>query len=209
MRRIIGLSLIGAALAGGGVVALAAPPASEQQFAAATSVAEPAPETSVRIALDPQSAKLAAERRMLPAGVKSLLRVPQALEHGDYVWNDRDVGPGKVQVFVNMRRQLISVFRDGHEIGTAVIVYGGNGHDSPSGRFPIMRKVRDYHSRSYDAPMPYSLFITNDGVALHGSPMAADRATHGCIGLPLSFARLLFDQAKRGDVVEIVQTDAA
>ena len=208
MRKIVGLALLGAAFAGAGVVALAAPAASEQSFAQATTL-EPAAQSGVRVTLDEQSASHAAKRRLLPAGVKSLLRVSRPLEHGDYVWNEKGAGPGKVQVFVNMRRQLISVFRGGHEIGTAVIVYGGNGYESPKGRFPIMRKVRDYHSRSYDAPMPYSLFITNDGVALHGSPMASDRATHGCIGLPLSFARLLFQQTKPGDVVEIVASDVS
>ena len=65
---------------------------------------------------------------------------------------------------------------------------------------------RDYHSRSYDAPMPFSLFITNTGVALHASPMSSRRATHGCIGLPDGFAEKLFEAAKVGDVVEIVRS---
>jgi lipoprotein-anchoring transpeptidase ErfK/SrfK len=98
------------------------------------------------------------------------------------------------------------VFRGGHEIGTAVIVYGAETMKSPLGRFPILSKQRDYHSRSYDAPMPYSLFITDTGVALHGSPVSSRRATHGCIGLPTEFARLLFAAAKAGDEVQIVRS---
>ena len=105
---------------------------------------------------------------------------------------------GPLAIIVDLRRQMISVFRDGHEIGTAVIVYGDQGYSSPTGTFPILRRVRDYHSRSFDAPMPYSLFINNDGVALHGSPMAANRATHGCVGLPVDFARRLFRSAREG-----------
>jgi hypothetical protein len=92
--------------------------------------------------------------------------------------------------------KMISVLRGGHEIGTSVIVYGADRMASPLGRFPIISKYRDYHSRAYDAPMPYSMFITRDGVALHGSPMSSRHATHGCIGLPIG-TRLLFATARR------------
>ena len=103
---------------------------------------------------------------------------------------------------------MISAFRNGHEIGTAVIVYGAQDMSSPEGVFKILRKSIDYHSRAYDAPMPYSLFITDDGVALHGSPMSKRRASHGCIGLPVEFAEKLFGAAKTGDVVTILKSDA-
>ncbi len=191
------------------MVAAMAPSASETATPTSMQPVSEISQPSTRSELNANLAAQGAEKNLLPPGVKTLLKVPGALEHGDYVWDDEGVPAGKLDIFVDMRRQMISVFRDGHEIGTAVIVYGGNGHDSPTGRFPILRMHRDYHSRSYDAPMPYSMFVTNDGVALHGSPMAADRATHGCIGLPISFARLLFEQANKGDVVEIVRSDAA
>ena len=74
----------------------------------------------------------------------------------------------------------------------------------PRGRLPILRKVADYHSRTYDAPMPSSLFLRNDGVAIHGSNVVPGKATNGCIGVPIPFAEELFDVAKVGDIVEIV-----
>ncbi|WP_432199794.1 L,D-transpeptidase family protein [Erythrobacter sp. W53] len=160
-----------------------------------------------RTQLKPHQSMLAAESKLLPTGVKSILNTSGSLKHGQYLWEDEGIAEGELTIWVDLTRQLVSVFRGGHEIGTAVIVYGAEEKASPTGTFPIMRRVRDYHSRSYDAPMPYSLFITNDGVALHGSPMAPDKATHGCIGLPLEFARMLFDAASRGDVVEIVRSD--
>ena len=131
------------------------------------------------------------------------------MRHGDFRWSADGVPPGPLLIRVDLRSQLISVFRGGHEIGTAVIVYGADTMESPLGRFPILSKHRDYHSRSYDAPMPFSLFITNTGVALHGSPMSSRRATHGCIGLPEEFARLLFGAAKIGDEVDIIRSSAA
>ncbi|MES2782415.1 MAG: L,D-transpeptidase family protein [Pseudomonadota bacterium] len=151
-------------------------------------------------------ANLLAARKLVPNGTKSLLAVPAGMRHGDFVWNEDGTPKGEIAIWVDLRRQMISAFRNGHEIGTAVIVYGAEKHTSPEGRFPILNKRRHYHSRTYDAPMPASLFITNDGVALHGSPMSSRRASHGCIGLPVAFAEKLFDASEVGDIVEITRS---
>ena len=153
-----------------------------------------------------READLLAARKLAPVGTKSLLKVPAVLRHGDFVWNDEGVAEGKLSIWVDLRRQMISAFRDGHEIGTSVIIYGAEDRTSPEGRFPILNKQRHYHSRTYDAPMSASLFITNDGVALHGSPMSSRRASHGCIGLPVEFAEKLFDASEVGDIVEIIRS---
>jgi lipoprotein-anchoring transpeptidase ErfK/SrfK len=160
-----------------------------------------------RSLLSPTDASRAYRGGILPSGVKSVLNTSQTLSHGQYMWEEEGVAKGDLAIFVDLRRQMVSVFRDGHEIGTAVVVYGAQTHKTPLGDFPVKWRARDYHSRKYDAPMPYSLFITDDRVALHGSPMADDRATHGCIGLPLEFARKLFEIAEPGDVVTIVRSD--
>ncbi len=165
------------------------------------------PTLAGRTMLSSQEAEIAARAGLVPAGAKSLLDTKNQLRHGDYDWNETDIPKGKIEIWVDLRRQMISVFRGGHEIGTAVIVYGAEEMESPTGSFKILAKDADYHSRSYDAPMPYSMFITNTGIALHGSPMSSRRATHGCIGLPVDFAKLLFAAAERGDSVEVVRTD--
>jgi lipoprotein-anchoring transpeptidase ErfK/SrfK len=54
--------------------------------------------------------------------------------------------------------------------------------------------------------MPYSLWLTGDGVAVHGSDVRWGRATHGCVGVPVDFARRLFAAAEEGDVVHIVRS---
>ena len=159
-----------------------------------------------RDVLASQESKMLASRALLPTGARSLLKVPARMRHGDFLWNERGVGAGEVLIWVDLRRQTISAFRNGHEIGTAIIIYGAQDKTSPEGVFPVLRKVRDYHSRTYDAPMPSSLFITNDGVALHGSPMSARRASHGCIGLPVKFAEKLFAAVDVGDVVRITRS---
>src|SRR3546814_15956015 len=66
--------------------------------------------------------------------------------------------------------QTLSVFRAGYEIGSAVILYGADDKPSPLGAFPIIQKDADHYSSTYNnAPMPYTLRLTSDGVAIHGS----------------------------------------
>jgi lipoprotein-anchoring transpeptidase ErfK/SrfK len=125
------------------------------------------------------------------------------MHFGEYVWNDRSVPAGAVSVRVDLKAQLISVFRAGHEIGTAVILYGAESKQTPSGVFPILAKMKDHRSSLYDADMPYTLRLTGDGISIHGSVVSWGRATHGCIGLPIEFAALLFAQVKVGDKVQI------
>jgi len=140
-----------------------------------------------------------------PFRVRSLLAIRKPMRFGDYVWNDLGVPTtGPVRVRVDLPRQTISVFRDGHEIGTAVILYGTDHKPTPTGTFPILMRARQHQSSLYDAEMPYMLRLTNDGVAIHASSVRRGSATHGCIGVPLSFAQLLFDQVARGDLVTIV-----
>lgn len=138
-----------------------------------------------------------------PMTVKRVLKIDGPFEHGDYVWDDKGVPAGPLIITVDLKAQTLSVFRAGYEIGAAVIVYGATDKASPVGTFPITQKDADHVSNLYDAPMPYMLRLTNDGVAIHGSDVKWGNATHGCIGVPTPFAKLLFAQAKLGDRVII------
>jgi hypothetical protein len=140
--------------------------------------------------------------------VKSLLAVNRPLYFGDYQWNDRGVPDGPTWIRIDLGSQLISVFRAGHEIGTAVIVYGGDNKQTPLGNLRILAKAKDHRSSLYDAAMPYTLRLTDDGVSIHASDVRYGAATHGCIGVPLAFARHLFDAASVGDEVTVVPAAA-
>jgi hypothetical protein len=135
--------------------------------------------------------------------IRSLLDVGRAMTFGDYAWDEDGVSSGPIWVRVDIDAQLISVFRGEHEIGTAVILYGAHGKPTPVGGFRILQKAKDYVSHTYDAPMPYMLRLTNDGVAIHASAVRKGWATHGCIGVPMEFAKRLFGQARLGDAVVI------
>jgi len=138
--------------------------------------------------------------------VKSMLDSRRPLHFGDYIWDDDDIPAGPVWVRVDLQRQTISVFRAGHEIGSAVILFGANSKPTPVGVFPVLQKKVDHMSTLYDAEMPYMLRLTGDGVAIHASHVRPGSATHGCIGVPLAFARLLYAQIKLGDRVAIVRS---
>jgi len=207
---LIGALLIAVAVIAGGFIGnhiIAAVPSEDAAHLVNGERVQAVSADNVREYLTPAQLDTAIRGGLLPAGTKSLLKTDGKMQHGQYEWHDDGVPPGKLTIWVDLRTQLISVFRGGHEIGTSVIVYGAETMQSPIGRFPILSKHRDYHSRAYDAPMPYSMFLTTTGVALHGSPMSSRRATHGCVGLPVQFARLVFNSAKLGDEVRIVRSE--
>jgi len=139
-------------------------------------------------------------------GVKSLLSLTKSLSYGEYVWDEKGVPKGRIWVLVDPAHQLISVFRGKHEIGTAVTLYGADEFPTPPGHFRVLARLKDHRSRKYNnAPMPYTLRLTNDGVSIHGNNVMEGYASHGCVGVPLAFARHLFGEARIGDEVFILR----
>jgi lipoprotein-anchoring transpeptidase ErfK/SrfK len=138
--------------------------------------------------------------------VTSVLNVPSPMRYGQFVWNDEVARDGKVWVLVNLDTQTISVFRGQHEIGTAVALYGVDGKPTPLGSFRVLERRKDHQSSIYDAEMPYTLKLTNDGIAIHGSDVRAGVGTHGCIGIPLEFASKLFEAVEVGTEVFTVRS---
>jgi lipoprotein-anchoring transpeptidase ErfK/SrfK len=158
----------------------APPPAATKARAAAAPAAAPAPRAPVMLQVD---------RQML---------------HGDYVWNDEGVPAGRVEVLVDIATQTLHVFRSGHEIGRAVILYGTDENPTPLGSFRITQKDIDHESNIYDAMMPYMMRLTDDGIAIHGAMVEYGKASRGCIGVPDEFAARLFEAARLGDRVRVV-----
>jgi lipoprotein-anchoring transpeptidase ErfK/SrfK len=188
-----------------GVAALALPQEMAASRAdAASSQTAPAPPPG-RIMLSPAQVREAYRAGLIDRPIRSILDIREPMEYGEFRWNDRGVPAGPVWIRIDLKAQLLSVFRAGHEIGTAVILYGTDGLPTPTGKFPILAKWKDHKSATYDnAPMPYTLRLTKDGVAIHGSNVRWGFATHGCIGIPTDFAAKLFGVVHVGDQVLIV-----
>lgn len=195
---------IGCAIVAGGLVAFVARGDGPVLAAEPAMIARPAlTKVDGRLIFAPT----ARPRATFPDGseqpIASLIDVPGPLQYGESKWNESRVPAGPVWVRIDLDRQILSVFRGAHEIGTTVILYGADGKPTPLGVFPVRARMRDHRSSLYDAPMPYTLQLTGDGVAIHGSRVRARAATHGCIGVPEAFAAKLFDEVRVGDKVVI------
>ncbi len=140
-----------------------------------------------------------------PFVIKRILPINGPIKYGEWHWDDKDVPPGPLVVTVDLEARVISVFRDGYEIGAAAVLLGTQEHPTPLGTFPILEKKRHNVSTIYDVPMPYTMRLTWDGIAIHASEVENGYASHGCIGTPEEFAAKLFAAIETGDKVIITR----
>jgi hypothetical protein len=145
----------------------------------------------------------------LAAGTKvnsqyQLARKVGQLKPGDWVWAETLAPRGPVLVYVDLDRQLATVYRNGIRIAASTISSGKTGFETPRGVFTILEKDEDHRSRTYDdAPMPFQQRLTWKGVALHAGNLPGFPASHGCVRLPLEFSKQLFRTTTLGGTVVI------
>ncbi len=141
-----------------------------------------------------------------PFVIKRVLPINGPIRYGEWFWDDEGIPDGPLVMTVDLEARVMSVFRGGYEIGAAAVLLGTDDHPTPLGTFPIRYKMRHNVSEKYNnAPMPYSMFLTADGVAIHGSEVENGYASHGCIGTPEDFAAKVFAVAEKGDRVVITR----
>ena len=147
----------------------------------------------------------------LPAAAReapSIEARAEQLRPGQYVWAPERAESGEVEIVVSLPQQRAYVYRGGTLIGVSTVSSGREGYETPTGTFNILQKNRVHHSNRYEnAPMPFMQRLTWDGIALHAGQIAASPASHGCIRLPLAFARQLFAATELGAAVHV--TDLA
>lgn len=120
----------------------------------------------------------------------------------------QDVLQSGVLVVVSKASQRMHVFKDGEHWGSSPVSTGKRGHSTPAGVFPILQKRVFHRSNIYsNAPMPYMQRLTWRGIAIHAGYVPGYPASHGCIRLPRSFAKALFDLT-RADRTTVVVTNA-
>lgn len=138
-----------------------------------------------------------------------LARRAEALKPGQWVWAPKIAPAGPMLVYVDLSRQLATIYRNGVRIGVATVSTGKPGHETPTGVFTILEKNVEHHSNVYNsASMPYQQRLTWSGVALHAGGLPGYPESHGCVHLPYAFARELFAATKRGTTV-VVTGDAS
>lgn len=138
-----------------------------------------------------------------------LARRAQVLKPGQWVWAPAIAPAGPVLVYVDLSRQLATIYRNGVRIGVSTVSSGKPGHETPTGVFTILEKNAVHHSNAYNnASMPYQQRLTWDGVALHAGGLPGYPESHGCVHLPYAFARELFGTTRQGTTV-VVSDSAA
>jgi len=157
------------------------------------------------------------EKRIRRVGDPSWFRVVllEGKNKGRHGWLPARV-LAKKRIVVNLDRQVIELFHGAEVIAVMDCITGRSGKETKPGIYHILRKERDYTSKKYNAPMPFSLFFDNDGKAIHGTQYATLRSylqayitgsvgSHGCVGLTLSDAERVYSWARERTVVEVVE----
>jgi lipoprotein-anchoring transpeptidase ErfK/SrfK len=193
--------LLGSAVLGGNAL-------EAQEAAPAVRIALPAAEPVAEVIPAAAAPAPRASSAPEPFVIKSILPIEGAIRYGEWHWDEsRAPATGTLVITIDLDARVMSVFRDGHEIGAAAVLLGTDEHPTPTGVFPILSKERYNVSEKYDnAPMPWTLRLTREGVAIHGgSTVELGWASHGCIGTPDAFVSRLFAIARRGDRVIITR----
>ncbi len=147
-------------------------------------------------------------------------------------WNPTLSPTGPVEMEIVLEEQRLYIYRNGVEIGYSTISTGREGQDTRPGEFRVIGKNKDHVSNLWGrwvdsrgnvvnpsvrvdekrppgvkwegSPMPYFLRLTNDGVGLHEGFLPGYPASAGCIRVHDGMAAKIFEIAKIGTPVRIV-----
>jgi lipoprotein-anchoring transpeptidase ErfK/SrfK len=184
-----------------------APPASVEQGPLSEAAPVPAPTVTSPVAPPPAANPPAAKPPIASSVSKPRAKGPvDALKPGEFRWAKQDVYTGPMKIVIVLDIQRIYVFQNDKLIGFSTISSGKKGKETPTGIFNILQKNVDHKSNLYsNAPMPFMQRLTWDGIAIHGGYLPGYPASHGCIRLPLTFAKTLFGVTQMGQEVVVLQ----
>jgi hypothetical protein len=107
------------------------------------------------------------------------------------------VAPARADLLIKVDKsiQQMTVSEDGQQLYVWPVSTGVAGYDTPAGTYTPFRKEKEHYSREWDdAPMPYSIFFTMKGHAIHGTNHTGlgHPASHGCVRLSVAHAATLW-----------------
>jgi ankyrin repeat protein len=123
----------------------------------------------------------------------------------------RDPDPAKQRrrILVSLTDQTAALYVDGKVKLKTRVSTGRRGYETPTGKYVITNKHRQWTSTLYDAPMPYFQRLNAGAIGLHEGAVPRSPASHGCIRVPRGTARRLFASTRVGDRVTIVKESLA
>ena len=119
------------------------------------------------------------------------------------------------EIHVDIEHQTLAAIENGKEIYKFDVVTGRDGKETTAGRYSIFRKEKKYTSKTYGSEMPYTMFFSADGKAIHGTQMTVLRSylhsyltesvgSKGCVGLIDDDAKALFEWTPIGTPVVVI-----
>ena len=130
------------------------------------------------------------------------------------VVEDSEAGSKKA-ILVNVHDQVLYAVDDYEIVYEFDVITGRPGKETTPGKFVVFKKFEDYTSKTYKVEMPYTMFFSKDGKAVHGTKWATLRSyihvyltesvgSMGCVGLTEDDARTLFGWTPVGTPVVIL-----
>jgi len=127
-------------------------------------------------------------------------------------------GGGPKVIYVVTEDQKLYAWEGNQLVYEFDVVTGRPGKETVAGVFAISRKYEDYTSKAYGSEMPFTMFFTEDGKAIHGTTWATARSfvhayiteevgSMGCVGLTRENAELMFEWAPMGTRIVIVEEE--
>lgn len=111
----------------------------------------------------------------------------------------------RVRAEVLLDRQLLLVIHGDHVI-RALPISSGVGGGTPAGRYRIYSKAPSSWSKRFKVWLPWASYF-NAGIAFHGYPdVPVTAASHGCVRVPLKFAREVYNLLPLGARVDVITT---
>ncbi|MBV9740691.1 MAG: L,D-transpeptidase [Hyphomicrobiales bacterium] len=110
-------------------------------------------------------------------------------------------GKAALLIEIDKSAQRMTVTLNDELLYTWPVSTGTEEYDTPGGTFIPFRMEIDHHSDEWDnAPMPYSIFFTETGVAVHGTferRSLGHAVSHGCVRLSVKNAAVLWKLVKQ------------
>ena len=110
----------------------------------------------------------------------------------------RAAAPAHAGIFIKIDKtaQQMTVSVDGEDLYVWPVSTGRRGYDTPNGAYTARWMEEMHYSKQWDyAPMPHSIFFTDEGHAVHGTYEQRNlgrAASHGCVRLSLKNATTLY-----------------
>ena len=113
-------------------------------------------------------------------------------------------------IWINQPKQVGIAYERGKKLFEFPVVTGDDVNTTNPGIYKVKLKDDSYYSRTYDTPMPYSMFFDLKGMkAIHEGEVPPPEikkqlATHGCIHVEPPYIQKLYDWADEENTAVVI-----